>query len=175
MYQESAGSENAKVNVSFDGTLVGSELEVTSTDSSNPTIHVIEATGLPTANAANPPSTAIKFWLANEYYVDADTDRNAYVTNIEYSPKMAGFSDWTPPVAAGYYARPTSGGRPVAISDENTDPMYGEYLLHDSDNSVSGFDMAESTWTVSDWLPVLSDQGITFTLKLKENADDRHA
>jgi len=84
-WQDQAGDENAKANVFVDGVQVATEVEITATSYETPSIISWESTGL-TAPAAD-TSFAIKVVLANEYYVDADTDRNININTIGYLTK----------------------------------------------------------------------------------------
>jgi len=84
-WQDQAGDENAKANVFVDGVQVATEVEITATSEDSPSIIVWESTGL-TAPAAD-TSFDIKVVLTNEYYVDADTDRNIRINGIGYLTK----------------------------------------------------------------------------------------
>ena len=86
-WQDQAGDENAKANVFVDGVQVATEVEVTSTSADSPSIIAWESTGL-TAPAAD-TSFDIKVALTNQYYVDADTDRNIRINGIGYLTKAA--------------------------------------------------------------------------------------
>lgn len=109
--QSSAGSENAKIKIehlhdqsSVDGswtidTLV-EELEITSTDSANPTVWTGLCTGCPAPGARLPESDAptnektsdaqvhkIKVTLLNDYYLDSSNDRAVTWQYAGYAPK----------------------------------------------------------------------------------------
>jgi len=109
--QDSAGSENAKIKIehyhdqsSETGewtvdTLV-SELEITSTDSANPTVWTGMCSGCPapgvrvsgaTSSAIEKTTDAqihkIKVTLLNDYYLDADNDREVVWQWAGYAPK----------------------------------------------------------------------------------------
>jgi len=86
-WQDQAGDENAKANVFVDGVQVATEVEVTATSEDSPSVIAWESTGL-TAPAAD-TSFDIKVVLANEYYVDASTDRNIRISGIGYLTKAA--------------------------------------------------------------------------------------
>lgn len=107
--QSSAGSENAKIRIEHYhdqdpdsgvytiDTLV-SELEITSTDTANPTVWTGMCTGCPAPGARivgatgsdlidEPQYHEIKVTLLNDYYLDADTDRAVTWQWAGYAPK----------------------------------------------------------------------------------------
>ena len=84
-WQDQAGDEDAKANVFIDGVQVATEVAVTATSEDSPQIISWESTGL--AEPAADTSFDIKVVLANEYYVDADTDRNIRINGIGYLTK----------------------------------------------------------------------------------------
>jgi hypothetical protein len=84
-WQDQAGDENAKANVFVDGVQVLTEVEVTATSADSPQLITWESTGL-TAPAAD-TSFDIKVVLVNNYYVDANTDRNIIIDGIGYINK----------------------------------------------------------------------------------------
>ena len=84
-WQDQAGDENAKANVFVDGVQVATEVEITASSEDSPQLITWESTGL-TAPAAD-TSFDIKVVLANEYYVDAATDRNIRINGIGYLTK----------------------------------------------------------------------------------------
>ena len=86
-WQDQAGDENAKANVFVDGVQVATEVEITATSADSPQLITWESLGL-TAPAAD-TSFDIKVVLTNEYYVDADTDRNIRINGIGYITKAA--------------------------------------------------------------------------------------
>jgi hypothetical protein len=122
--QSSAGSENAKIKIEHYhdpdtssgkevwtiDTLI-EELEITSTDASNPTVWTGTCAGCNPPGVritgANSPSNEktsdaqvhkIKVTLLNDYYLDADTDRQVTWVDAGYAPKWmwdAGDGDQT--------------------------------------------------------------------------------
>lgn len=84
-WQDQAGDEDAKANVFVDGVQVATEVAVTATSADSPQLITWESTGL-TAPAAD-TSFDIKVVMTNEYYVDADTDRNINISGIGYLTK----------------------------------------------------------------------------------------
>ena len=86
-WQDAAGDENAKANVFVDGVQVATEVEVTATSEDSAQLITWESTGL-TAPAAD-TSFDIKVVLTNEYYVDANTDRNIRINGIGFLTKAA--------------------------------------------------------------------------------------
>ena len=86
-WQDSAGSEDAKINIFVDSSQVATDVVVTATSSSSPQVVSFEATGLPDPNTDGSVTCAIKVVLSNEYYVDASTDRNVWIDAIAHLPK----------------------------------------------------------------------------------------
>jgi len=86
-WQDKAGSDNAKADVYVGSTKVVDEVEITATSAGSPQIIAWESTGL-TAPASD-TTVAIKVVLTNDYYVDADTDRNIHINGIGYITKAA--------------------------------------------------------------------------------------
>ena len=80
-WQAQAGDEDAKINVYIDGNQVLTDSLVTATSADSPQIIELgELTGRADPNASL--SFTIKVVLANDYYVDASTDRNVYIDGI---------------------------------------------------------------------------------------------
>ncbi len=86
-WQDQAGSDNARADVYVGSTKVADEVEITATSEGSPQIIAWESTGL-TAPASD-TTVAIKVVLTNDYYVDADTDRNIHINGIGYLTKAA--------------------------------------------------------------------------------------
>lgn len=87
-WQDSAGSEDAKINIFVDGTQVATDVVITATSDSSPQIVSFEATGLPDpVSSGSIPTCDIKVVLTNEYFVDANTDRNVWINGIAYIVK----------------------------------------------------------------------------------------
>jgi len=74
LYQSQAGGENAKVRISINDVTVADNVEVSNTDSENPTLFVYDAIGLP--DPGPDATTSVKVTLLNDYYVDVNNDRN---------------------------------------------------------------------------------------------------
>lgn len=73
LHQEHAGDENARVKISIGGVEVANNVEIVSTDMSNP--DVLEYV----ASASDPGpdvSIPVKVELLNDLYIDSDNDRN---------------------------------------------------------------------------------------------------
>jgi len=106
-WQDKAGSENAKANVFVGSTQVLTEVEITATSADSPQVIAWESTGLTDPKNDNSVTFAVKVVLANEYYVDADTDRNIWINGFGLITKAADgaykqgdttitdFTDWT--------------------------------------------------------------------------------
>ena len=84
-WQDQAGDENAKANVFVDGVQVATEVEITATSADSPQLITWESTGL--TDPAADTSFDIKVVLVNNYYVDANTDRNINIDGIGYINK----------------------------------------------------------------------------------------
>ena len=82
LYQSQAGDENAKVKISINNITVDESLEVSNTDSENPTLFVYDVTDLPDPVEE---TTTIKVELLNDFYVDSGNDRNVYWTGTGYA------------------------------------------------------------------------------------------
>lgn len=100
MRQESAGSDNAKVNVTINGVQVATDVEISQTsDNGTVTCHgekfqpvVVEGTGLTAPGSGVTQNITITY--TNDYYVDADTDRNVELCNIIHYTDKANGSDY---------------------------------------------------------------------------------
>ena len=141
-WQDQAGDENAKANVFVDGVQVATEVEITATSEDSPSIIAWESTGL-TAPAAD-TTVDIKVVLVNEYYVDADTDRNIRINGIGYITKAADgnykrsqFNDATPPVKTGE----------ATITDFTDYNNYNNVIIP---TAVTGDQIADDWWSGRD-------------------------
>jgi hypothetical protein len=83
LYQSQVGDENAEVKISINGTIVADNVEVSNTDSENPTLLVYDAADLPAPSEDT--TTVIKVELLNDFYVDSNNDRNAYWVGCGYA------------------------------------------------------------------------------------------
>ena len=86
--QDSAGSENAKIKIEVEGAVAVASTEIASTDTDNPTGTLFEVTGLDATGSST--TIDVKYTLLNDYYVDADTDRNARIHQFHYHDKTNG-------------------------------------------------------------------------------------
>tara|TARA_R110001592_G_scaffold43527_1_gene140950 strand:- start:3163 stop:3654 length:492 start_codon:yes stop_codon:yes gene_type:complete len=86
--QDSAGSENAKIKIEVEGAVAVSSAEIASTDVDSPTDILFEVTGLDATGGST--TIDVKYTLLNDYYVDADTDRNARIHQFHYHDKTDG-------------------------------------------------------------------------------------
>jgi len=82
LYQSQAGDENARVNISVDGATVGDNVEVSNTDSENPTLFVYDVADLP--SPAADATITVKVELLNDHYVDSNSDRNVHWVGTGY-------------------------------------------------------------------------------------------
>jgi len=86
-WQDKEGSENAKINVFVNDTQVLTEAEVSAESVDSPSIISFDALGLANPNSDGSVTCSIKVVLANDYYVDADTDRNVHIDGLAYLTK----------------------------------------------------------------------------------------
>ena len=159
--QEAAGSDNAKVNITINGTQVETDLEISQT-SANGTITchgekfqpvVVEGTGL--TAAVNTPDSAltesITISYTNDYFVDSDTDRNIEMCNVLYYTDKANGSD---------YKKININESDELVGETITDFTDMSKMIETSVSSVSG--------AISDWssgyvqMSVNGDYTITF-------------
>ena len=108
LYQSQVGDENAEVKISVNGTVVAENLEISNTDSENPTLFVYDVADLPAAGEDT--TTVIKVELLNDFYVDEGNDRNVYWSGCGYAAQDPD---------GNYYRRP--GGVDTAIITDWTD------------------------------------------------------
>lgn len=165
MTQDSAGSDNAKVKITINGVVVDAEQEITATDvTSAAAKHDYTVTGLDAP--ASDSDVTIKVELLNDYYVDADTDRNAYIYNIEYAYKQAAFDQWSLPVRW----EPSDGATVVDknIAHDFQSAVSGkQHVLSTFDNVtlVDGGDDQGDAWSAGDAL-VITSTYVEFTMPL---------
>jgi len=87
LYQNQAGSENAKVKISINDITVGDNVEISNTDPLNPTLFVYDVSSLP--SPAPGTTTTVKVELLNDFYVDSSNDRNIHWVGCGYAPQDA--------------------------------------------------------------------------------------
>lgn len=167
-WQDKAGSENAKANVFVGSTKVLTEVEITATSADSPQVIAWESTGL--TDPKNDTTFDVKVVLANEYYVDADTDRNIWINGFGYITKAADgaykqsvFNSENPPVKTG----------------ENTITDFTDWLNYESSivpTAVTGDQIASDWWsgrgdTSFYYIPVWGgdDTGVTMTMPITIN------
>jgi hypothetical protein len=83
LYQSQAGDENAMVKISINDITVGDNVEISNTDSENPTLFVYDVTDLP--SPAADATTTVKVELLNDFYVDSANDRDVNWVNCGYA------------------------------------------------------------------------------------------
>jgi hypothetical protein len=83
LHQQQAGDENAKVKFVFNGATVADNVDLTSVDPENPDLFVYDVTSdkIPAADAWH----TIRVELVNDFYLDADNDRNIYLHRVGYA------------------------------------------------------------------------------------------
>ena len=134
-WQDSAGSEDATINVFVDGTQVATNVAVTATSNSSPQVVSFEATGLPDPNADGSVTCAIKVVLTNEYYVDASTDRNVWINGIGTLAK-----ENDPDEGVGYY-----GSTPYPLTTFTDFSEFGH--IDKLPTAVTGDQIPSSFWS----------------------------
>jgi hypothetical protein len=85
LYQSQVGDENAEVKISINDITVADNVEISNTDSENPTLFVYDAADLPSP----PGTTTVKVELLNDLYVDSNNDRTVYWVGCGYA-RLAG-------------------------------------------------------------------------------------
>lgn len=125
-WQDSAGSENAKMNVWVNDTQVLTEHEITAISEASAQLVSFEATNLSDPNTDGSVTCNIKIELANEYYVDASTDRNIWINNLAYINKASSASDYVVKAAApdSDLSVRNAGGPSVTTDFTNIDTYY---------------------------------------------------
>ena len=157
-WQDSAGSENARMDVFIGDTKVVDNVEVTATDAASPQLVTWETTGLADPNSDGSVSISMKVVLKNEYYVDAATDRNIWINTIGYNPKIANATG----VDGSDYYTPRS--NPAAlVTDWTTIDSY----LQETPTAVTGDQIPSDFWsgvTVFNNIPVWGSDGVSGTV-----------
>ena len=87
LYQSQAGDENAKVRISINDVTVADNVEVSNTDSANPTLFVYDVPDL--ADPDGDATAVVKVELLNDFFVDTDNDRNVNWVGCGYVAKNA--------------------------------------------------------------------------------------
>ena len=168
-WQDQAGDENAKANVFVDGVQVATEVEITATSADSPGLITWESTGL-TAPAAD-TSFDIKVVLVNEYYVDADTDRNILIDNFGYINKDTD----------GNYKKSTlvtDAENPKSITVNSTITDFSDYnnYVYIIPSAVTGDQLPDDLWSSRSedsfyTVPTYGgDRGATMTIPVIENS-----
>lgn len=146
--QQEAGSEDAKLSISYGGATVANEVAISSTDSSSPTNVVFEVTGAPASGDS--ASVDLICTLDNDYYVDSDTDRRIIMQVVYYTDKADG---------SNYKRWNSTTGRWETISTfDSTTMILGEIT------AVSGNDQP-SDYSPTEYVTLYADP-VTVTLKL---------
>ena len=142
-WQDQAGDENAKANVFVDGVQVATEVAITATSADSPQLITWESTGL-TAPAAD-TSFDIKVVMTNEYFVDADTDRNININGIGYLTKAA---DGNYKLSEYDSSDPDNITKTEATVTDFTD--FNNYLNHIVPTAVTGDQIRDDWWSSRD-------------------------
>ena len=152
--QQSAGSEDAKLSITYGGTTVVDSVAITATDSTSPQTVVFEITGAPASGAST--DVDLVCTLDNDYYVDASTDRRITLQELYYTDKADGsnYKRWN---------RTTGVWDTISTFDDTT-MIQGEVY------SISGNDQP-SDFTARDHVTIFSDP-VTCNVKLTETSGE---
>lgn len=159
-WQDQAGDENAKANIFVNGVQIITEHEVTATSADTPQIITWESTGLDDPGAST--SVSIRVVLANEYYLDAATDRNIFIDGIGYLNKQ----DGTNYKKDGINIRET-------VTDFSD---FDNYVSYATPTAVTGDQIADDWWTSREnnafyTIPIFgsynNDNGVTITFPIQ--------
>ena len=148
---------------------VATEVEITATSADSPGLITWESTGL-TAPAAD-TSFDIKVVLVNEYYVDADTDRNILIDNFGYINKDTD----------GNYKKSTlvtDAENPKSITVNSTITDFSDYnnYVYIIPSAVTGDQLPDDLWSSRSedsfyTVPIYGgDRGATMTIPVIENS-----
>tara|TARA_B100001093_G_scaffold513929_1_gene586866 strand:- start:145 stop:720 length:576 start_codon:yes stop_codon:yes gene_type:complete len=173
-WQDQAGSENAKANVFLNGAQVLTEVEVAKTSSDDASLLIWESTGLDEPDKDSPPTVDIKVVLANEYYVDENTDRNIHIDGIGYIDKRPD-GNYTINPADGEVA---DGDGNVQFENVTDFTNWAKYKRDCVPTAVVGDQIADDFWSgrddTTDWCTITvwggDDTGVTITHPLKGKA-----
>lgn len=140
-WQEQAGDNNARANVWLDGVQVATEVEIAATSADTPQLITWESLGLTAPAAGN--SFDIKVVMTNDYYVDADTDRNIIINDIRYTIKEDDVN---------YFKPVSDGGDPevwsvVPITDTADFNSISNYFGNIIPTAVTGDQIADNWWS----------------------------
>jgi hypothetical protein len=169
-WQDQAGDENAKANVFVNGTQVVTEVEITATSEESPQLITWESTGLDAPSDSTSVEILVK--LANEYYVDADTDRNIRINGIGYRDK-ANDVDYKKPRLEQVFddPEPTMQGYET-ITDWNN---FDNYLNFDCPTAVTGDQIPAESWNPGIFQIITvwggDDSGAIITMPITESSD----
>ena len=163
-WQDSAGSEDARMDVYIDDTKVVDNVTITATSVDSPQLVTWETSGLADPNIDGSVTINMKVVLKNEYYVDSNTDRNIWINTIGHNPKIDNVSGLTGSV----YVTPQSDPK-TEVSDWTTIDSYFQELP----TAVSGDQIPSDFWSgvsVFHEIPVWGSDGtagttITYPLK----------
>ena len=163
-WQDQAGDENAKVNVSVNGTQVLTEAEVTATSADSSQLLTWESTGL--VAPADDTTVEITVTLTNDYFVDADTDRNVWINRVMYTNKADGIA----------YKQAIPNADNTAITGYSTLTNWndtGSYFTSkiSAVTGVTGWDDVAWDPDVFAYIPLTDTNPVVLTAPLKFNAD----
>ena len=182
-WQDKYGSDNATANIFVNDTQVATNVEITATSADSVQIVTFEATGLADPNNDTRPTADIKIVLTNEAYVDADNDRNIWISGLyQFYKDPADWSGKTDEDANFKFlseASNSAGNKTWAHWEVLTDEKIadGTALWSKLDNiptNVQGSQISSSWWSDNNdnkwiFIPVWGDSdntGTTITLPL---------
>lgn len=163
-WQDQAGDANAKANIFLNGTQVVTEQEITATSADSPQLITFDGTGI--ADPSESTTVTIKVSLANEYYVDGDTDRNIWINGIGSIIKEAdnSYKKWTDNTF-------------TTLTTADTSNLSDYANIGQAPTSVTGDQIPDGFWadnTIFESIPVWgnandSDAGVTIVFPIKEH------
>jgi hypothetical protein len=163
-WQDQAGDENAKINVFINGTQVLTEAEVTAVSVDSPQLITWESTEL--AAPADDTTVEITVTLVNDYFVDADTDRNVWINRVMYTNKADGI--------AYKQAIPNSDNTAITgyrtLTDWNDIGSYFTSKIS-AVTGVTGWDDVVWNSDVFAYIPLTDSAPVVLTTPLTFNAD----
>lgn len=173
MWQDQAGDEDAKINVFVNDSQIITEQAITATSAESPQIVSWESEGL--GDPSNGKTVTIKVVLANDYYVDSTTDRNAWISDIYAIDRFSADAGYTFKIIGS-----PDDGAPVemvslAANDTASDKPFMA-CLNTVPTSITANSLPDGWYTGSmQYTPILGgDSGLTIVYPL-ENPTNSNA
>jgi len=170
LWQDRAGDANAKINVYLGSDKVVDEHEVgtNAVDADNAETISWESTGLAAVNENGSVTASIRVEVVTNYYVDADNDRNIWISGLAYTDKADG-SAYKKQVYAADDGVVTSYASISDFTDIDNYPHSAGEIPH----TVTGDQLPDNFWDNSKfhYIPVYGgDDGTTMVVKLVTSA-----